>query len=165
MESFKINKNRTKFIKSNFFQFSFNPDSNEDIEPDRKKFEQLRNPAELHYLAYIYNWDDGVTVLEWILDSPLCTRSTANLLFWRAAPDYYLEFDINDENSCPSYNRAGFHVIQKVLEKYKNNSFSKSQIKFDPESVIEEIINDNKKWEIPSGVYDKISGVEILVEE
>jgi hypothetical protein len=61
------------------FQWSFlQPDG---YLPDKALFNQLAHPAELYYLASIYNWDDGATVLGWVLDSALCTRSTANLLF------------------------------------------------------------------------------------
>lgn len=122
---------------------------------------QLTHPADLHYLASIYNWDDGHTVLEWILDSPLCARSTANLLFWRSAPDYYLKFNLDDDTSCESYNYSGFAVIKKIVKKYQTNSFSDYQIAFDPNDEIEEIITENPRWKIPSGVYDKINGVEI----
>lgn len=154
-----IPKSRASFITTNFFQFSF--DKPDDFLPSKDLFLQLTHPAELHYLAAIYNWDDGHTVLEWILDSPLCTRSTANLLFWRSAPDYYLKCDLGDESTCESYNFAGYAVVRKVVQKYQTNSFSDYQIAFDPSEEIEEIMTENPRWNIPEGVYDRIDGVEI----
>ena len=151
------------FIHKYFFEWSSNKPDNHL--PDKKRFLALQHPAELHYLAHIYNWDDGSTVLEWLLDSEHCTRSTANLLFWRAAPDWYLRCDLDDENSCPSFNLDGFKIIRKVVQKYEDNSFSKYQIGFNPESEIETISEKNPKWSFPSGVYDVIDGIDIMFDD
>lgn len=67
--------------------------------------------------------------------------------------------------SKASYNRAGYRVIRKILEKYEKNSFSKLQIAYDPKDELEEIRNDNPKWQIPTGVYDKISGTVVHAED
>lgn len=92
MPQYVIHKDRATFIHNNFFEFSFNEESNDEIEPDRQKFEQLVHPAELHYLASIYNWDDGNTVPLWIVESPLCSKATAILVFWLTTPDYYRQY-------------------------------------------------------------------------
>lgn len=151
------------FIEENFFEWSFNKPA--EFQPSKELFLKLTHPAELHYLAHIYNWDDGPLILEWILESELCSRSTANLIFWRSAPEWYMEFSLSDPESCPSINRDAFYVIIKVLEKYKNNTFNSCQIEFDPASEIEEITTEDPRWEIPSGMYDIINGVAILIEE
>jgi hypothetical protein len=145
-------------IRKNFFQWSLRKPDN--YVPDKKLFNQLTHPAELHYLADIYNWDDGVLVLKWILDSALCSRSTANLLFWRSAPDYYLQFDLSGDE-CPSHNMTGFFVIKKILEKYENNNFCDVKIQFSPTKEIEKILTKEQKWKIPSGMYDKIRGIKV----
>ena len=163
MSEYVIPASRQKYIAENFFQWSFG--KGDDFFPEKEVFLGLSHPAELHFLAHIYNWDDGSLVLEWILDSPLCSRSTANLLFWRSAPDWYLKFDIDDLGSCPPYNQDGFRVIQKVVSKYLNNDFSDYQIEFDPGNEIEEITSVNPKWEIPRGVFEKIDGVAIMLED
>jgi hypothetical protein len=163
MQNYTIPKKRCRFIKKHFYEWSF--DKPDDFTPDRDAFNQLAHPAELHYLAYIYNWDDGHIVLDWILDSPLCTRSTANLLFWRAAPDYYLEFPLDNLEACESYNRDGFIVLRKIVERYNKNDFSSYQIAYDPKGNIEQIMTKDPKWTYPKGVYDKIDGVEISADE
>ena len=157
MDSYVLKRNERQFIEKHFFQWSF--DKPDDYIPEKSLFLQLTHPMELHYLADIYNWDDGEIVLEWILESPLCTRSTTNLLFWRICPDYYLQFDIDDEQGCTNSNRDSFKFLRKIVQKYKDNSFSSYQIEFDPTREIEEIRTKNAKWSFPKGVYDKITGI------
>ena len=157
--AFVVDKAKRDFIRAHFFEWSFGqPDG---FTPDRALFATLTHPAELHYLASIYNWDDGELVLGWILDSELCTRATANLLFWRAAPDWYLRCDIDDESTCPSYNLDGFKVLQKVLRKYEEGSFPPCAISFDPKDELETICEQNPRWVYPLGVYDLIEGVDV----
>jgi hypothetical protein len=155
-----VNRPRREFILTHFFEWSFG--QSESFVPDKALFLTLAHPAELHFLANIYNWDDGELVLNWILESDLCTRATANLLFWRAAPDWYLRCDLGDESTCPNYNLAGFRVLRKVLEKYRDNSFSAYAIRLDPKDEIEEVCETNPKWDFPPGVYDVIDGVEVV---
>ncbi len=162
MSTYVLKRARCEFIEKHFFQWSFGQPT--EFLPDRAIFQELTHPAELFYLAGIYNWDDGETVLEWVLESELCTRSTANLLFWRAAPDWYLRCDLEDDTTCPSYNLAGYRVLRAVVQKYKDNSFSAYAIRFDPKGEIETICEKNPKWAFPPGVYDLIDGVEILSE-
>ena len=163
MPSYTIPKKRIEFIRKHFFQWSFGGSP-----PSKDDFLKLDHPADLHYLAYIYNWDDGSLALEWMLDSPLCTRSTANLVFWRSAPDDHLQYALNDfdvKDDAFDYYRDGIKVLSKIVDKYSKNDFSTYQIEFDPTTEIEKITEKNPKWTFPSGVYDKIKGVEIFWEE
>src|ERR1700761_8698510 len=52
---------RQEFIRTHFFQWSFGQP--ESYVPDKALFLSLAHPADLHYLANIYNWDDGELVL------------------------------------------------------------------------------------------------------
>ncbi|RAK65854.1 DUF4274 domain-containing protein [Hymenobacter edaphi] len=82
-----LSKSRTDFIQTHFIGTAA-----KGMIPDLARFQQLRSAAELHYLADAYNWDDGVTVLDWVINSPTCDYGTALLIFWRAQPDFYTEF-------------------------------------------------------------------------
>jgi hypothetical protein len=158
--SYVVSPARAEFIRAHFFEWSSG--RAEDYVPDRALFLTLAHPAELHYLASIYNWDDGELVLGWVLESELCTRATANLIFWRAAPDWYLRCDLEDESTCPAYNLAGFRVLRRVLQKYRANSFSAYPIRFDPKNEIEEVCEKKPLWTFPPGVYDVIDGVDVI---
>jgi hypothetical protein len=151
---------KKRYIIKHFFQYSFHQD--DDYLPDKKLFTKLNHPADLFYLAHIFNWDDGPEVLEWIIDSPLCTKSTACLIFWRSAPDYYLQYSFKEQNEkMLSFDVDVLNLLEKIVEKFNKNSFNPYQIAFDPTPEIEEIRTDNPKWTFPSGVYKIINGITI----
>ena len=158
MTTYTISKKRIAYITDKFFQWSFCGRE----APTKEEFLRLDHPADLYYLVHIYNWDDGELALGWVLDSPLCTRSTVNLLFWRAAPDFYLDYDLEDPLG---YDDAGFRILRRINQKYKDQDFSTYQIHFDPEPELETITTEDPKWTYPVGVYDKINGVQLLCEE
>jgi len=159
---YKISKARRASLDETFFQWSFG--KSDDFLPEKSSFESINHPAELHYIAYIYNWDDGPEVLLWILNSPLCSRATANLLFWRSLPSYFEESNFDDPSTCPDYCEPGFVLVVRILEMYKNASFSKVDLRFDPEPEIEPLRKVNPFWTVPGGVYDKIDGLTLDVE-
>ena len=159
MSAYIISKDRASFVEKHFFEWSFNLP--EDSLPDKELFLKLTHPAELHLLAYIYNWDDGPVVLEWILDSPLCTKATANLIFWRSAPDYYLRFDLEGDPKARPSEAAVLSLLRKIVRRHENNSFHELEIDFDPTEELEDIDTEEPKWTIPGAVYDRIHGVEI----
>lgn len=161
--TYRITSSRRQYIESHFFEWSFGKPDN--FLHDKKDFENLQHPAELHYLAAIYNWDDEAMVLKWILESPHCSRATANLLFWRSLPSYFEKSDFSDPSTCPSYCEAGFALIPAVLERYRRNDFTAVEIAFDPDDEIEDVEVESGTWEVPEGVYDIIQGLEVEVEQ
>ena len=163
MATHTIAKQRADFIQDHFFEWSFGRD--DELEPDSAAFSKLDHPGDLHFLAAIYNWDDGPKVLEWILESPLCSRSTANLIFWKSLPSYFEDSDFNDPSTCPSYCEAGFALVPKVLKRYEADDFSPIEIEFDPIDEIEELDVATGSWTVPPGVYDVIDGITIAFEE
>jgi len=160
MQSYLISNDKIQLIIDNFFEWSFGKPSN--FIPDKALFNSFTHPAELHFLADIYNWDDDTIVLEWVLKSPLCSRATANLLFWRSLPSYFENANFENSSTCPSYCESGFALIKIVLAKYKDNDFSEIDIDFDPVQEQEEVINNNEYWSVPKGVYNKIKGINVI---
>ena len=137
-------------IKKNFIEFSFNENENDDKEtiPDFEKFKTL-NSAEQYYLADNYNWDDGTIVLDWIIDSSECDKGTASLIFWRAEPDFYFDYT---EETIEDYEKSVWNLLQKIVNKFKENGFKNSRLKFDP--IAEGYKTDWKTeldiWKIPT---------------
>ena len=145
--------NREKFIKENFFELSF-----KDEKPNFEKFKTL-NSTELHFLAEIYNWDDGIELLNWIIESEKCDKGTASMIFWRSVPDYYLE---KNENDIQDYEKDIFNLINKVIQKFKSNNFNKSSIKYDPNEDFdfESYKNELTKWNLPSNLTISTKGIK-----
>ena len=115
-----IPPHRVKSIKKHFFEFSFN-ENDEEVEPDFNKFIYLSS-TEQYYLASIYNWDDGVKVLQWIIDSDKCDKGTAIRIFWMAEPDYY--FDYNSETIDKYEKEVCFCCTKFLEEKYNGDSWA-----------------------------------------
>lgn len=144
-----VKPNRENFIKDNFFEFSF-----KDEKPDFEKFKTL-NSTELHYLADIYNWDDGVEILFWIINSDKCDKGTALMIFWRAVPDYYLE---KDENELQFYEKENYQLLKEIVASFKSNKFKKSKIKYNPNSDFEVNTDQVLKWDIPKEMIQPTRG-------
>ena len=137
--------NREEFIKENFFELSF-----KDEKPNFKKFKTL-NSTELHFLAEIYNWDDGTELLYWIIESEKCDKGTASLIFWRSVPDYYLG---KNESEIKEYEKDTFNLINMIIKKFKSNSFTKANIKYNPHEDFdfESYKNELTTWNLPSNL-------------
>ena len=148
---------REKFINKNFFELSF---KEEKTEPNFDIFKTL-NSYEQFYLAETYNWDDGIKVLKWIVESPICDKGTASLIFWSAEPDFYFDYT---EETIADYEKDTFELLQIILNKFKNSEFKKSKTKFDP------TLHGNKTdwkteldiWEIPNELRKPINGFELI---
>ncbi len=142
-----IRPHKILLIKKNFIEFSFNKneDDMEEVIPDFEKFKTL-NSAEQYYLADNYNWDDGITVLNWIIDSSKCDKGTASLIFWKAEPDFY--FDYTAE-TIEDYEKPVWDLLQKIVKNFKENNFKNSKLKFDP--IAEGYKTD---WETKLNIWD-----------
>lgn len=53
--------------------------------------------ADLYIYAFNYNWEGGFDIPNTIIDNPICTISTAKLIFWRADGAKYLRDKTVDE--------------------------------------------------------------------
>lgn len=150
---------KEKFIRENFIEFS--PDSdNENYLPDFKLFEKL-NSTDQYYLAENYNWDDGVEILKWIIESKKCDKGTASLIFWKSEPDYYFQ---KSESEISDYEKDTFLLLKRIVEKFSNNEFKKSNLKYNP-TEREKRVNwskQNSEWNIPEELKKATKGFSIM---
>jgi hypothetical protein len=101
----------------------------------RQRLAFLADPStpalELHCFADHWNWGGGVEAMMTIAKHPNCDAATALLLFWRADPEYYLQFSSRDD--VPDYNRDGFDLTRLIEERFLRGEYSSSgQVAFDP---------------------------------
>jgi Domain of unknown function (DUF4274) len=86
---------------------------------------------ELHCFADHWNWGGGLEAMRQVAEHPNCDAATALLLFWRADPEYYLQFSSRDD--VPDYNRDGFDLTQLIEERYLRGGYASSgEIGFNP---------------------------------
>ncbi len=150
---------KEKFIRDNFIEFSCNNDD-ENYLPDIKLFEKL-NSTDQYYLAENYNWDDGIEVLRWIIESKKCDKGTASLIFWTSEPDYYFE---KSENEISHYEIDTFLLLKRIVEKFNNKEFKKSNLKYNPIDREKRIdwTKQNSEWNIPEELKKPIKGFSII---
>jgi hypothetical protein len=150
---------KEKFIQENFIEFSFKGNV-ENFLPDFKLFEKL-NSTDQYYLAENYNWDDGVEILKWIIESSKCDKGTASLIFWMSEPDYYIE---KSENEIPDYEKDTYLMLRRIVEKFNHNEFKKSCLKYNPKDREKEIdwSKLNSEWNIPEELKKPTKGFSII---
>lgn len=153
-----VRPNKILLIKKNFIEFSFDDDleNEEETIPDFDKFLSL-NSAEQYFLAKNYNWDDGIIVLKWIVESPKCDKGTACMIFWCAEPDYYFEFTAD---TIGKYEKDIWELLQKIVERFKMNDFSQSKFEFIPtkEGYKTDWPTELSIWKLPTELKDGMKG-------
>lgn len=91
------------------------------------------DPDDWHRLALYGNWD-GVEDRVWrtIVLHPDCDQATALAIFWKASPEYYVEF--NDRTAVPAVNRSGYDLITLIRERWQSGAYVRSELAFDPDT-------------------------------
>jgi len=154
-----ISPKRVKFIRDKFLEFSFqDEDSDEEVIPDFEAFQTL-NSAEQYFLASEYNWDDGTVVLEWIINSPICDKGTATMIFWMAEPDYYFDYT---EETIDEWAKDVWKLLQNILKKFNEGKFSKAKYSFSPKKKGYQTVWDSAIgiWELPNDLIKGNKGIK-----
>lgn len=85
----------------------------------------------VHALATRYDEPDReARFLEVVRDPERCARGTALMLYWMAAPHYYLQFEVREE--VPRYALPGWDLIEAVEERVRADAYVHDDIPFDP---------------------------------
>ena len=138
-----ISNNRTQLLLENFYEFSFN-----DKSPNKKLYDSIHNPLELHFIADMYNWDDGTEVLSWIVNDKLCDEGTAKLIFWRAEPHDFTECETTED--AEYMGKDVFLLLKNILDNFKRGFYKQSKIPYTPADDVDiEYISTKAKWIIP----------------
>ena len=80
----------------------------------------------LHVYAYNYNWDDGFEILKIILKNPVCSLSTALLMFYWCDGYYYLL-----HRSTSSNDTEWYAFINELYHNIINGVYKKTNIAFE----------------------------------
>ncbi|KPM30486.1 Hypothetical protein I595_3307 [Croceitalea dokdonensis DOKDO 023] len=152
-----VTPSKERLIKENFIEYSFE-NEDYDFKPNFGIFKKL-NSSDQYYLAENFNWDDGIDVLNWIIESPKCDSGTACMIFWKAEPDYYAEY--NAETIGES-DKEVFDLLQKIISKFKSSGFRKNKLKF---NLLEngyssaDFDSEYSIWELPKELKNGTSGI------
>lgn len=145
-----ITADRILFVDKHFTDFQyFNEENDDEKLPDYDLFLTL-NAAEQYYLAESHNWDNLQNVLDWIIDSPICDKGTASMIFWLAQPDWYLSQPVEE---IPDYEMPVYHLLQKIIRKFEQNEFKTEVLEFDPS---DEVKNLSQGVKLPEGLLHAV---------
>ncbi len=87
-------------------------------------------PDGWHRLALYANWDfTDEAVWRWIISQPDCDRATALAIFWKASPEYYLEF--RDRAAVPTEDRQGYDLLTSIRDRWVAGGYKRSELAFD----------------------------------
>lgn len=151
---YTVSEERMTLLQENFIEFSF-----DGREPDKKFFDSITNPVELHLIVANYNWDDGVDVLTWIAESPICDKATAAMIFWHSQPSYYTQFDNAEE---ADWGGDVYTLLRKIINNFESGFYKTTLIYYDPQAdPTAEGVDEtypNPKWLIPDYLKQVIDG-------
>ena len=84
-------------------------------------------PDDWHRFALDVNWDfHPPELFEWIVQQPNCDKATALTLFWKAQPDYVIEF--------PEDTYAHRDLVELIRERWLAEEYERNELAFDPET-------------------------------
>ena len=102
-----------------------------DEECDRLLPELPNLPAEqLHAFARSWNTDGGLAPLAKLVGLPRCELATAKLVYWRLAPEWYLQFRTRAQ--VPGHAQEGFDLIRQIERRVGEGFYREGSMTFDP---------------------------------
>lgn len=112
-----------------------------------------RNPEELHAFAETWNWDRGHGILEELLKNPACEAGTALHIYWRAVPEYYLQFADSAAMASAGVDPDILGFLARLEARYVAGEFPLGSIAFDPTDPF-----GGGQGDSLVGVYDDMRG-------
>ena len=140
-----LSQNRKDFIDAHFHENIAEQDLN------REAFDQLQTPQELAYLAEQHNWDNGVQLMLWIAQSPLCSRATAAEIFWLSQPQEYQQYKMGQKLKSAEKAQV-FTLIQTVLQRFPQDYVAAEDLHFDPAPMLQ------NQLDIPAALHEPTAG-------
>jgi len=170
MSKYLIPEARKQFLLDNFVEYNFGEDDEgNEIQPIKHVFDSITDPAEIFFIAEHCNWDDGALIPQWIIDSPLCTKAAALIIFWTSAPDEYMEFKFGDKimrylrpNEVDEEQTSILNLLQKLVQRFEKNDFCDYQINFDFDYWGCTLHVNSPKWSVGQEFFESIDGVEVV---
>ena len=145
-------------------------DAGNQIQSVKKIFDAITDPAEIFFIAEHCNWDNGVLIPQWIIDSPLCTKAAALIIFWTSAPDEYIEYNFGEKirgnnhglGEIDEHETSILNLLEKLVLRFEKNDFCDFTIKFDFKFWGCELLVNSPKWSVSQEFFRSIDGIEVV---
>jgi hypothetical protein len=94
---------------------------------------EAMGPDGWHRIALYGNWDFiEPEVWRWIVTRPDCDRATALAIFWKAQPEYYLQY--SGAQAVPASERDAYSLLALIRDRWAAGSYTRGELAFDPDS-------------------------------
>lgn len=90
-----------------------------------------RGPDDWHRVALSYNWDNGLSPLEWIVTRPTCDRATALVVFWMTEPDARLGY-ASPSDAKADHAESEWRLVKLIADRWRAGAYARSEIALDP---------------------------------
>ena len=118
----------------------------------------IKTPEALYIYAYNYNWDNGFEIPEKIINQKYCDLSTALMIFYKSDGFRYLQEKDNKIEGFENW----IKFVEKLYLKIVNDTYQKSNIKFEPPLSKVQIYKLNKLLKRPEHIFIEPTGLENL---
>lgn len=118
----------------------------------------IKTPEALYIYAYNYNWDNGFEIPEKIINQKYCDLSTALMIFYKSDGFRYLQEKDNKIEGFENW----IKFVEKLYLKIVNDTYQKSDIKFEPPLSKVQIYKLNKLLKRPEHIFIEPTGLENL---
>lgn len=159
-----ISKERKKYIESLANELWADDSNDEDFDElsermgqETIKFcTQTNNPEELQIFVDHYNWDIGIHHMRQVIENLYCDAGTALMVYWRAEPEYFLQYA--DRSEVPTYSHENFDLLCEIERRYLSGEYKTKLCEYDPKSDVgcNEGMKEKDNRSIPKEMYKPV---------
>lgn len=127
---------------------------------------ETADPEELHAFAATWNWDQGTWALSEIIRNPACEAATALLIYWRAMPEWLLQFADRQAVAADPLGASlaeTFDFLAEIEALYLAGGFRVGSLSYDPAAEglvgVYDDMRDSFVRALPEAMYAPVSGI------
>lgn len=120
-----------------------------------KKEEIASTYEEIDDLVNLYNWDEGVKFLKWVIKQANCDKGTALNIYWLGKPAFDTQYQTTKE--VPSWRQAEYKLLKSIERNIKKGFYKNASISFDVETFKKDLqYPDQVVKPIPEFMFENI---------
>lgn len=144
--------NKEAVLKCSEAQYHYS----EKLRKIRIKKEQIASTTEeIDHLVNLYNWDEGVKFLKWVIKQANCDKGTALNIYWLGKPAFDTQYQTGKE--VPTWRQAEYKLLKSIERNIKKDFYKNAAISFDVEALKKDLqYPDQVVKPIPEFMFENI---------
>jgi hypothetical protein len=103
------------------------------------------SPDDWHIVADVWNWDEPLKVLYWIVSQTNCDRATAQMLFWKGEATAYAWQDCDEVMGDDEYSVEP--MLSHIVRRFNTDGFPRNKLEFDIfQAKTGSYVDNDKDW-------------------